>query len=294
VGISNSFARSNRRSEREFWAEFDKVAPSILGTLMDALVHGLREFPRVRLDSRPRMADFAEWGVACEGAFWPPGTFMHAYHSNRQSVNDIALDADLLGTAIHTFMANRDEWRGTAANLLNELNPIAGEATRSKDWPTDHRRVGQLIRRCAPLLRRAGIAITGDKAKTKKRDRIILIKWVLPERERKSMSAMSGMFAPEQKASDSSKLDADNGLDKADKGMSSKNGNTFSELDKADRADKELHHLSADGPPCAHCGSLDPAPNQVSLAGETVWLHRQCETGWLNTSLEIPQFLARH
>jgi putative DNA primase/helicase len=46
-------------------------------------------------------------------------------------------------------------------------------------------------------------------------------------------------------------------------------------------------------PSCAHCGLSRPAPNQVSIAGENLWLHRACETGWLHASLEIPKFLDR-
>jgi len=48
------------------------------------------------------------------------------------------------------------------------------------------------------------------------------------------------------------------------------------------------------GPPtCAHCALAHPPPNQVSIAGETLWLHRQCEEGWLQASREIPKFLDR-
>jgi putative DNA primase/helicase len=48
-----------RREESEFWAAFEAAKPSILGALLNAVSRGLRRLPDVRLDRRPRMADFA-------------------------------------------------------------------------------------------------------------------------------------------------------------------------------------------------------------------------------------------
>ena len=151
---------TRRRSEREFMTAYVAAAPGILGALLDGMVRGVRELPRVNLKSRPRLADFAEWAAACEGAFWEPGTFMAAYESNRQDLNEIALDADLVGTAIQVLMATRIEWTGKPAELLKSLNPIADEsAARSKEWPVNANQLGRALRRCAPLLRRAGISV---------------------------------------------------------------------------------------------------------------------------------------
>ena len=45
----------------------------------DAAAHGVRMLPQVRLRRLPRMADFALWATACEGAFRPAGTLEAAY-----------------------------------------------------------------------------------------------------------------------------------------------------------------------------------------------------------------------
>jgi putative DNA primase/helicase len=49
--------------------------------------------------------------------------------------------------------------------------------------------------------------------------------------------------------------------------------------------------VEGDLPSCAHCGLAHPAPNQVSIDGNSLWLHRGCEAAW--TDLEIPTFLRR-
>src|SRR5262249_9516281 len=151
---------TKRRSERDLMAAFWARAPEILGALLDGMVHGVRDLPKVNLQSHPRLADFAEWATACEAAFWPPGTFMKAYESNRHHLNEVALDADLVGTAIEAMMATRIYWAGNPADLLRSLNLIAEESqTRSKAWPVNANQLGRSLRRCAPLLRRAGIDV---------------------------------------------------------------------------------------------------------------------------------------
>ncbi len=69
-----------RRTEKEIKAELERIRPGILGAILDIISHGLRELPNVKLESKPRMADFAEWVVACEGALgWKPGEFLAAF-----------------------------------------------------------------------------------------------------------------------------------------------------------------------------------------------------------------------
>src|SRR5436190_1120011 len=73
-----------RRTEAEYWREFERARPAVLGALYDAVSAALRNEATTRLASRPRMADFAEWVSAAEPALgWPPGAFLSAYDDNR-------------------------------------------------------------------------------------------------------------------------------------------------------------------------------------------------------------------
>ena len=76
---------TDRRPEAELWRQFEIAGPRILGALLDAVVQGLRAVNQVQLAALPRMADFALWAAACETAFWPAGTFAHAYAANRRA-----------------------------------------------------------------------------------------------------------------------------------------------------------------------------------------------------------------
>jgi hypothetical protein len=65
--------------ERTFWLAFERERSRMLGALFDMVAHGLRELPTVHLESLPRLADFALWITACEGAAWPKGAFLEAF-----------------------------------------------------------------------------------------------------------------------------------------------------------------------------------------------------------------------
>jgi hypothetical protein len=63
---------ASRRAEEEFWEAFEAARPRILGALLDGVAHGIDRLPRIRLERLPRMADFANWAVACETRFGQP------------------------------------------------------------------------------------------------------------------------------------------------------------------------------------------------------------------------------
>jgi hypothetical protein len=100
-------SEKQRRPEQDLWREFETARPRILGALLDTIVHGLRELPRVCLARLPRMADFALWATACETAFWPAGTFLRAYEANRRATIETILDKDPVARCVREIMASR-------------------------------------------------------------------------------------------------------------------------------------------------------------------------------------------
>lgn len=145
-----------RRLEAQFWDEFDKALPRILGALLDAIVGGLRNLPDVELARQPRMADFAQWAVACEvPAGLVSGSFMAAYADNRTCASYSSIEdnqiAQLISGWIHTLTAH---WRGTATELLSALRFTFGAQTPEWLKPRD---IGKAMRAYAPNFRQSGI-----------------------------------------------------------------------------------------------------------------------------------------
>jgi hypothetical protein len=106
-------ANGRRRMERQLWREFELARPRILGSLLDAAAHGLRNVAGIHLDEPPRMADFALWATACETAFWPAGTFTQAYQANRRAAIEDLIDADPVAAWVRQIMASRSTWTGS-------------------------------------------------------------------------------------------------------------------------------------------------------------------------------------
>jgi hypothetical protein len=196
-----------RQLERELWAKFELARPGILGSLLDAAVHGLRQLPQTKLERLPRMADFALWSTACEGALWPKGTFAAAYAENCTKAAETAIEADTFASAVRTLLTEGEPmWEGTATGLLNALNQIVGETiSKSRNWPKVPNVLPGRLRRTAPLLRKAGIEITLGERAGRARTRIIKLELCARREEHtfsgtdwvhKTSSASSSSSAP--------------------------------------------------------------------------------------------------
>ncbi len=150
-----------RRTEAEVESLAAAVRPQILGALLDAAVTGLANLPSVRLDRRPRLADFATWVEAAAPTLgWEAGAFMDALEANRRGADAVAIEALPVGPVLLAFMEAREEWEGTATALLGELTRLAGdEVRREREWPKRANRLATQLRRLAPNLRAVGIAV---------------------------------------------------------------------------------------------------------------------------------------
>jgi hypothetical protein len=151
-----------RRSEKQLWRDFEVARPRILGSLLDAVAHGLRRLPTVQLTQLPRMADFALWATACETAFWPAGTFARAYRANRRGAIEELIDADPIAARVREIMADRSTWSGSASDLLRAGAHVVGNGlwNETGGWPSTPRALAGRLRRAQTFLRTLGIEIT--------------------------------------------------------------------------------------------------------------------------------------
>ena len=167
-----------RRDEAEFQSEFESAKPKLFGALLDALVASLAQLPNVKMTRKPRMADFALFGVAVERALgWPRDTFIRAYEANRSAANSSAIEASPVALAVQALVAEERVFEGTATELLNKLPLYADEqAQKHRAWPDSGWKLGGALRRLAPSLRTSGVEVTlGERKPDHKRTRIIRI-----------------------------------------------------------------------------------------------------------------------
>jgi hypothetical protein len=153
-------AEGYRQPEQKLWCEFEMARPRILGALLDAASHGLRELPCVRFDNLPRMADFARWATACETAFWPAGTFLRAYEANRMAAIENVIDSDPVAAWVLEIMADRDSWMGSASDLLRAYANSDNALRSNAVWRTNPRALAGRLRRVQAFLRTLGIEVS--------------------------------------------------------------------------------------------------------------------------------------
>jgi len=115
----------NRKSEEDFWQEFNSVKSKILGAIFDALSKALVILPTVKLTKTPRMADFAKWGCAiAEAIGYTREQFIEAYEENYNLQNRQAIEENSVASAIMFFSSSHNNWSGTSQELSKELKTI--------------------------------------------------------------------------------------------------------------------------------------------------------------------------
>jgi len=181
--------KSRRWRKRILQRKFDTARPRILGALLSAVSGGLRRLKEgIELDEWPRMADFAEWAIACEKALGlADGAFIKAYDRNISRANNLAIEAAPVAQAIIRLVdgSTENKFAGTVGGLLKALNGLleaAGQQPKHmQDWPKNSEKLRAELKKLAPNLRRDGIEIVfGDRTR---KGRSLTITRLVPERQ---------------------------------------------------------------------------------------------------------------
>ncbi len=149
-----------QRLERlEFWADFRREYPRLLGSLLDAVAGGIRFRPEVQLGALSRMADLDRWGEAvARGLGWDAGTFLGAYRANRRATCEQALEDTPLFVALTSALDSYRSLHCTATELLDMLDAFRPvHASAATGWPRSPRALSTMLRRLAGQMRAIGV-----------------------------------------------------------------------------------------------------------------------------------------
>jgi hypothetical protein len=156
-----------RQDERLLYADFEREFPLIFGALLTAVSVALSRIDHVKLDSKPRMADFALWAsAAAPGLGIDPEALLAAYRGNRAEAVEETLEGDVVASALLEWLGGQASdqagcWEGTCKQLMPHLESIASETTRkSQAWPKTPRALSSRLRRIATFMREVGVEIT--------------------------------------------------------------------------------------------------------------------------------------
>ena len=90
---------------------------------------------------------------------------MKAYEANRMNLIDIALEADIVATAIMDLMKETEKWSGTASKLYEKLKSLVPDYERKANaWPRGANVLSGRLIRAQTFLRKKGIEIERRKS----------------------------------------------------------------------------------------------------------------------------------
>ncbi len=152
-----------RKSEERLWQAFEEARPAILGGIFDTLSIAMRIRPEVRLAETPRMADFAHWGAAIAQALGSSQElFLAAYFENIGQQHEEAVNENVVAAALLSFMVGKNEWEGSASELLDGLCGVAEAEkidTHSKGWPKAPNSLSRRLNEVRTNLAEVGIVV---------------------------------------------------------------------------------------------------------------------------------------
>lgn len=164
-----SINSDDRNSEFMIWKQFNESAPFILGAIFSLIATALKNLLQVYLPKKPRLADVAEWIEAAAYECDLLKRFGCAYEKNLELANELAIDSSPVALGIIRFMEYRNLWEGTAEELLFQLNSLSFEL------PKQPLALSNALKRLTKPLYHSGIKISRDRAKTRKRERLLII-----------------------------------------------------------------------------------------------------------------------
>ena len=194
-------ASKQRHSETQLWKNFERERAAILGAVLDIVAHGLKHLLHAHVPDLPRLADFALWGVAIEGAFAPAGSFLAAFTASQAVATDATVEVSAVATAIAAFMEAQaaPSWDGTTTELWRLLltrDQAESRPTETKGWPHDPISFGIALTKITATLRKIGIEVTRDRATSRRRTPVLHLRRVeqeeRPQQRQQATSAAEG------------------------------------------------------------------------------------------------------
>jgi hypothetical protein len=163
-------SEERRLKPEDLWKEFEEIRPQLLGYIMDILVRILEwknnpNYPELRLNKLPRMAEFAEYGEMISRLIGNPANkFINSYYRNISLQSQEVIESSVVASAIIQLMNSRnyDDWIGTATSLLSELEYHAESIkinTNGKAWPKAPHILGRRLNEIKVNLNQVGIEI---------------------------------------------------------------------------------------------------------------------------------------
>lgn len=149
-----------RKSKAFLWEQYQEAKPEILGFLYGAVATALKYKDSVELEETPRMADFAILACAAVPSLkWNKEKFLKAYEKNRSQLMEVCYDSDAIARSVYEFILEKEDYTGTATELLTELRSFNDGNDQNKYFPSNPSKLSSRLKEAVPALRDKGVEV---------------------------------------------------------------------------------------------------------------------------------------
>ncbi len=149
----------SRFTEREFWDGFERDRGRLLGVVFDLISGSLRHHRP--LDSKPRMADWAEIASAVyEYAGWGRGQFVADWAETEGQQNSSAVEGSLVGSTVLDYVGSAKTFTGTVGELRDQLLIFEPDLKHNNLFPSTPNRLSKEINKVRDALAASGVNVS--------------------------------------------------------------------------------------------------------------------------------------
>ncbi|MFG0250187.1 MAG: hypothetical protein ACF8OB_14975, partial [Phycisphaeraceae bacterium JB051] len=178
----NRINDTDRLTREEVMSCYNRRKPRLLAGLLSTVARVLKILPTIKLNIKPRMADFARILLALDQACpeLTGGRSLELYMKQTQRIANDVIDGDPVACAIVELIDECTEWAGTASDLLDSLNAVltCTNNRTPRNWPQNPRAMTSALQRILPVLRKVGIEADRKRAANNNRSRVWSIRKV--------------------------------------------------------------------------------------------------------------------
>jgi hypothetical protein len=161
-----------RKQETEFWQQFEKSRPLLLGATFDRLAGAIKHRQQqLTFQTLPRLADFAAWAMADRAARGlDHEVFLADFAPNIEEQNEHALAESITATVLLNWLAENkiEEWSGQPYELHGELKQHAAAMKVSeKEFPSRPATLSKRLKEIRPNLMAQGWDVDLGRAKSR-------------------------------------------------------------------------------------------------------------------------------
>ena len=147
---------TDRREEAELWQQYHAARPEILGALLTLLSAVLNRLPHVKLEKKPRMADFARVVAALDDVIGANAAALYLGQKRGDVLSRVLEDDPIAAAVLRLMPPGAKPKEGTMAELLQRLTPIPNPT----NWPKDPSVLRRRLKYLSPALEHVGIGVT--------------------------------------------------------------------------------------------------------------------------------------